>query len=162
MLAGCYASAMAVQRIPTGEPHIIPYLSVNDGPRALELYAKALGAVIEGKSLSEDGKLIHGRLRIGQGLVMLSDEFGPPGPPPAGVTVHIWTEDADALWKRATSAGFEPAVPLEDQFWGDRYGVLKDPFGHRWSIGHRVEELSPEEIERRGRELFASMPSGPS
>lgn len=151
---------MAVKRIPDGEPHVVPYLTVSDGVRALQLYAKALGAQVEAKSLSEDGKVIHGRLRIGQGLVMLSDEFGPPGPPPAGVTVHLWTEDADALWKQATAAGFEPVMPLEDQFWGDRYGVLKDPFGHRWSIAHRIADLSPEEVEQRGREIFANM-SGP-
>ncbi|MEM6989052.1 MAG: VOC family protein [Myxococcota bacterium] len=153
---------MATKRIPDGEPHIIPYLSVRDGTKALELYEKALGATVEARSVTPDGKLIHGRLRIGNALFFVSDEFGPPGPAPAGTTVHVWSEDADVLWAQATAAGFEETMPLADQFWGDRYGQLRDPFGHKWSIGHRIEDLTPEEIERRGQEFFANMPKMPS
>ncbi len=148
---------MATKRIPDGEPHVVPYLSVREGTKALELYGKALGAALESKSLTPDGKLIHGRMRIGNALFFVSDEFGPPGSAPSGTTIHVWTEDADALWERATAAGFEAVMPLADQFWGDRYGQLRDPFGHKWSIGHRVEDLSAEEVERRGQAFFAKM-----
>jgi PhnB protein len=147
---------MAVKRIPTREPHVIPHLSVRDGKRALEFYPKAFGAEVEGSSFTPDGKLTHARLRFGEGIVMLADEFGPPGNAPAGVTVHLWSEDADALWKRAIAAGCTETMPLADQFWGDRYGQLRDPFGHSWSISHRVEDLSHDEIERRGQEFFAN------
>jgi uncharacterized glyoxalase superfamily protein PhnB len=146
---------MAVKRIPEGEPHVIPYLTVRDGKRALEFYTKAFGAEVEHSSFTPDGKLIHGRLRFGKGLFFISEGFGPPGPDPAGVTVHLWTENADALWKRAIEAGCTEQMPLADQFWGDRYGQLRDPFGHAWSIGHRVEDLSPEEVEKRGNAFFA-------
>jgi PhnB protein len=148
---------MAVKRIPAGEPQVIPYLKVREGKRALEFYAKAFGAKIEASSYTPDGKLVHGRLRFGDALFFVSDEFGPPGPEPAGVTIHLWTEDADALWARAIEAGCKEQMPLGDQFWGDRYGQLRDPFGHAWSIAHRVENLSPEQVEQRSRDFFAKL-----
>jgi uncharacterized glyoxalase superfamily protein PhnB len=109
------------------------------------------------------GKIMHAELRIGDSTIMLNDEFPEMGAKsPAGiggspVTMHIYVEDADALWKRAVAAGATVAMPLADMFWGDRYGKLVDPFGHHWSIGTHLEDLSHEEVARRGAEAMKHM-----
>jgi PhnB protein len=119
---------------------VVPYLTVKGGKAAVEFYARAFGAVERYRQLSDDGeRLLHSQLLINEGVVMLSDDFpeyrgGTALPAPAGVTLHLPVDDADAWWNRAVEAGATVKMPLADMFWGDRYGQLADPFGHSWSI----------------------------
>ncbi len=124
--------------IPVG---VYPYLTVKGGKAALDFYARAFGASEEFRAYGEDGeRIMHARFRVNGGAILLSDDFpefrgGAEAPAAAGVTIHLEVDDADRWWERAVAAGAEIAMPLADQFWGDRYGQLKDPFGHSWSIG---------------------------
>lgn len=126
-------------QIPSGG--VIPYLTIpsRGGQAAVEFYRAAFGAEELFRNLADDGeRLMHSRLVINGGLVMLSDEFPEYGPPadvvPTGVAMHLQVDDADEWWNRAIRVGGVPLMPLADQFWGDRYGRLMDPFGHTWSI----------------------------
>jgi len=121
---------------------VTPYLSIasRGGMAAVEFYARAFGAVEVRRMVADDGeRLIHSHLHINGGSVMLSDEFpemgGAVDVAPASVIVHLQVDDADEWWNRAVIAGAVPVFPLSDQFWGDRYGQVLDPFGHTWSIG---------------------------
>ena len=121
---------------------IVPHLTIpsRGGQAAIEFYTRAFGAVEERRMLAEDGeRLMHAHLTINGAAVMLNDEFpemnGEQDIAPRGVTIHLQVDDADEWWNRAILAGGAPLYPLADQFWGDRYGQLKDPFGHTWSIG---------------------------
>ncbi|NJC42719.1 PhnB protein [Brevundimonas alba] len=125
---------------------VTPYLSIpsRGGQAAAEFYARAFGAVEVRRQVADDGeRLIHAHLHINGGSIMLSDEFpeygGEQDVAPKGVTVHLQVDDADEWWNRALLAGAVPVFPLADQFWGDRYGQLKDPFGHCWSIGGPIK-----------------------
>jgi PhnB protein len=135
--------AEATSAIPVG---IYPYLTVKGGKAALEFYAKAFGATEEFRSYGQDGeRIMHARFRINGGAILLSDDFpefrgGSEAPPPAGFTIHLEVDNADQWWERAVAAGATVNMPLADQFWGDRYGQLKDPFGHSWSIGAPVKK----------------------
>ncbi len=125
-------------------PGVYPYLSVTGGTDAVAFYEKAFGAKQEFCNMADDGKrILHTRLRINGQAILLSDDFpeyrgGSPAPAPAGVTIHLEVENADQWWDRAVKAGATIQMPLADQFWGDRYGQLTDPFGHTWSIGAPV------------------------
>ena len=121
---------------------VAPHLTIpsRGGQAAIEFYTKAFGAEELIRHLAEDGeRLMHAHLRINGGSVLLNDEFpeygGEQDIAPKGVTLHLQVDDADEGWNRAILAGAVPVFPLADQFWGDRYGQLKDPFGHCWSIG---------------------------
>jgi PhnB protein len=149
--------------VPEGFTTVTPYLVVNDGAQAMEFYKKAFGATEILRQTTPDGKLIHGRLKVGDAIVMLADEFrggGASAPTTLGstsVTLHIYVDDVDALWERALSAGARIAMPLDNQFWGERYGQLVDPFGHRWSVSMQIE-MDPEEMELKRKaamEMFA-------
>ena len=125
---------------------IAPHLTIpsRGGQAAIEFYTRAFGAVEVRRMLAEDGeRLMHAYLRINGGDVMLHDEFpemnGEQDIAPKGVTLHLQVDDADEWWNRAILAGGVPVYPLADQFWGDRYGQLKDPFGHSWSIGSPIK-----------------------
>lgn len=125
---------------------ITPYLSIasRGGQAAVEFYGRAFGALEVRRQLADDGeRLIHSHLHINGGSVMLSDEFPEYGMDvdvvPRSVTIHLSVDDADEWWARAITAGCVPLQPLTDQFWGDRYGQLKDPFGHCWSIGAPIK-----------------------
>lgn len=130
--------------IPPGFPTLIPYLAVRDGVAALEFYKKAFGARELRRQTTPDGKLIHGRLKIGNSIIMLSDVFpgsGVAAPSSVGtttVTIHLYTKEVDRVWDRAVAAGARVTMPLENQYWGERYGHLLDPFGHHWSLSMRV------------------------
>lgn len=130
--------AEATAAIPVG---VYPYLTVVGGKAALDFYARAFGAVEEFRTYGEDGeRIMHARFRVNGSAILLSDDFpefrgGGEAPAPAGVTIHLEVDDADAWWRRAVDAGAEVKMELADQFWGDRYGQLRDPFGHSWSIG---------------------------
>jgi PhnB protein len=120
---------------------------------AIEFYKKAFNAVEMMRLPGPQGKLIHASIRIGDSAVMLADEFpewgsfGPNSLKGSPVTIHLQVEDVDALFEQAVSAGAEVKMPVQDMFWGDRYGYLEDPFGHHWAIATHVRDVSPEELQ---------------
>ena len=137
------------------EPALSPHLVVDDAAAAIDFYVKAFDAVEVVRVPRPDGKLVHASVRINGFLVMLNDDFpemsgGKSMTPPAlggtPVTIHLTVTDVDAAFQRALDAGATVVVPLEEQFWGDRYGMVADPFGHHWSLGQPVREATPEEI----------------
>jgi PhnB protein len=153
---------MAVKPIPDGYHTATPYLTLDDAAAAIAYYGKAFGAKERVRMDTPDGKVGHAELEIGDSLVMLSDEF-PQGstrsPKELGGTsagVFMYVEDVDAVVKRAVDAGATVTMEVADQFWGDRFGTITDPFGHVWSIATHVEDLTPEEIEERGRAAMSS------
>ena len=154
---------MAVKAVQEGMHTITPHLVVNDAPKALEFYRKAFGARIGGVHYTPDGKVMHAEFTIGDSKLMLADEFpgmGSPSPKTLGgscVVLNLFMDDIDKLFNQAVAAGAAVTMPLANQFWGDRYGQIKDPFGHTWALGQHVEDVAPEEMERRAREVFAQM-----
>ena len=148
------SAAMAVQPVPPNTPTVIPHLTVSDAKKAMAFYEKAFGATTESVSATPDGKVMHAAMRIGNAMIYLNDPFGPLATP-ANVTLHVWSEDVNALWERAVAAGAEVAMPLGDAFWGDRYGHLKDPFGYSWALAQHIEDVPPEELPRRAAAAFA-------
>ena len=153
-----------VQRIPEGFHTLTPHIVVKNAKKALEFYQKAFGAriVTSMPVPGNDDQLMHAEIQIGSSRLMLADEFpawGVMGPGEAGspVTLHLYVEDADAAMQKAVDAGAELVMPLQDMFWGDRYGKLKDPFGHSWSIAHHFADPTEEEMAAA---MAASMPGG--
>jgi PhnB protein len=149
--------------IPAGFHTLTPHLTVRDADRALEFYKNALGAEVLNVARMPDGKVMHAALQIGDSKLMLNDEFpemgglSPLSTGGTGVTIHIYTENVDDLFNRAISAGAKVKMPLMDQFWGDRYGMVTDPFGHSWSLATHVKDMSPEEMQRAQDEAMAKM-----
>jgi PhnB protein len=145
---------MAVQPIPEGFHSITPYLIIDGAAEAIRFYEQAFGAT-EVMRLPMGDKIGHAEIRIGDSIVMLSDEwpdFGKLGPKARGgatSSLMIYTEDVDAAYARALAAGATEERPPEDQFWGDRMGSLVDPFGHSWSLATHVEDVPEEEMARR-------------
>jgi PhnB protein len=138
------------------EPALSPHLVVDDAAAAIDFYVKAFGAEELGRVPGPDGRLIHAALRINGFTVMLNDDFpemcGGKSMTPKSlggtpVTIHLTVTDVDSKFQRAVDAGATVVGALEDQFWGDRYGVVEDPFGHRWSLGQPVREVSIDEIQ---------------
>ncbi|WP_029369715.1 VOC family protein [Mycobacterium sp. UM_WWY] len=136
-------------------PAVLPHLVVDDAAAAIDFYVKAFGATELGRVPGPDGKLVHAALTINGSTVMLNDDFpefngGKSTTPKAlggtPVTIHLTVTDVESKFAQAVEAGAEVVMPLEDQFWGDRYGMVRDPFGHQWSLGQPVREVSPEEI----------------
>jgi len=144
---------------PLGSRTVTPYLAVNGGAEALEFYKKALGAKELSRETTPDGKVVHARIKIGDSIIMLSDQFGAPAtsgstPMDTTVTLHVYSRDVDKLWQQATTAGAKVVMPIDNQFWGERYGQLVDPFGHRWSLSMRVK-MSKEEREAKQKAAMA-------
>ena len=154
---------MAAKPIPEGFHTLTPYLTVRDAPRAIEFYKQAFGAEVRGIHYAPDGKIMNADLKIGDSILLLNEEFpnmGAKSPQSLGdspVTIHIYVEDVDKLFNQAVAAGATTVMPVMDMFWGDRYGALKDPFGHNWSIATHKQDLTPAEIEKRGRAAFERM-----
>jgi PhnB protein len=154
---------MSVKPIPDGYHSITPFLTVRDAARAIEFYKQAFGAEERGVMKAPDGKVMHAELKIGDSLIMLSDEFpeygalSPQSIGGSGMGLHIYLDGVDAAFDRAVRAGAKVEMPVMDQFWGDRYGKLTDPFGHKWSIGTRVKDLSLDEVKRGMDEAMAKM-----
>jgi len=156
--------AKNVKAIPEGYHTITAQLTVRDASRAIEFYKRAFGAVLLMRLPSTDGKsIMHAELRIGDSIVFLSDEFPDMGcrsPQSLGgvaSSLHLYVEDVDTDFNRAVAAGAQVRMPVTEMFWGDRYGKVADPFGHEWGIGTRKEDLTPEEIRKRGEAFFAQM-----
>src|SRR2546428_4652277 len=151
--------------VPSGMHTVTPYLVINGAGKAIEFYKKAFGAKEVTRQPMPDGTLMHAMIRIGDSLVMMSDEF--PGsdtksPTSAGGTtfnLHVYTKDVDKLWNQALAAGATASMPLENQFWGERYGKLQDPFGHIWSVA-TVVKMSEAEKEAKRQAAFAMFEKG--
>lgn len=152
--------------VPEGMHSITPHLVVNGAAMAIDYYKAVFGAEeVRPTSTTPDGKVMHAHLRIGDSDLMLADEF-PQGcarsPQALGgspVVLTLYVPDVDATWKKATEGGAKPLFPLTNQFWGDRYGQIQDPFGHVWALATHVEDLTQAEIEQRARQAFAQMGS---
>jgi PhnB protein len=156
---------MPVKPIPDGYRTITPYLAVDDAAEAIEYYKKAFGAKERARMDAPGGKIGHAELEIGDSLVMLSDalpQFSTRPPKELGGTsasIFMYVEDVDAVVKQAVDAGATVTMEIEDQFWGDRFGSVQDPFGHLWSIATHVEDVPPEEMAERAKEAMAAMTS---
>ena len=156
---------MAVQPVPDGYHTVSPYLAVEDAATAIDYYKKAFGATERVRMEAPDGKIGHAELEIGDSIVMLADPFPqastkPPhelGGTSAGVFLYV--EDVDAVVKRAVEAGASVTMEVADQFWGDRFGTVTDPFGHVWSVATHVEDVPPAEMAERAKAAMAAMAS---
>jgi PhnB protein len=153
---------MGVKPIPEGYNSVNLYLAVDDAAKAIEFYTKAFGAKERGRMPGPEGTIAHAELEIGDSVVMLSDPL-PQSPTKTpkelgGISASpmLYVEDVDEFVQQAVDAGAEITMPVEDQFWGDRFGRVKDPFGHDWSIATHIEDVSPEEMAKRGQEAMAS------
>jgi PhnB protein len=147
---------MAVKRVPDGYHRVTPHLTDRNCTAAIEFYKKAFGAVEKRRAPGPDGKsIMHAELQIGDSVIFLNDEFpemgalSPLALKGTPVTVHLFVEDADKQYQQALAAGAEVVMPLADQFWGDRYGIVKDPSGHQWSIASHMEDLTPAQMQER-------------
>ena len=148
--------------VPEGTHTITAHLAIRNAEKALEFYPKAFGAeIIGGVAKGPDGKIMHAELKIGDSKLMLHDEMpsmGAPGPETLGgtpITLSLCVEDVDTLWNRAVAAGAKITMPLQDQFWGDRYGVVSDPFGYKWAMLSHIEDVAEDEMKRRMDAFFA-------
>ena len=146
--------------IPDGYPRVTPYLIVDGGSAAIDFYTSVLGAKERMRMGGPDGRVGHAELEIGDSLIMLADEFpdmGALSPKSVGgtpVTIHLYVEDVDATFAQALEAGATSTRDVEDKFYGDRGGEFLDPFGHRWSLATHVEDISPEEMEKRAAAMM--------
>ena len=152
--------------IPVGFHTITPALTVKDAEKAIGFYKRAFGAEERMRFLGPDGKnIMHAELKIGDSIIMLGEEHpetGCIGPQSLGgtpISLYLYVEDADQSFTRALSAGARADMPVADMFWGDRFGQVIDPFGHKWNLATRKENLTPEEMRKRSGEFFAQMAS---
>jgi uncharacterized glyoxalase superfamily protein PhnB len=143
--------------VPEDFHTITPQLAVKGVARAIEWYSKALGAHELLRNVAPDGtSIMHAELLLGDSRFFVVDEFPESMQSPAtlggtSITLHLYVRDVDALFNRAVEAGATVLMPVADQFWGDRYGILRDPFGHRWSVASRIEDLSPKKLQERAK-----------
>jgi len=152
--------ATRVNPIPEGMHSLTPHLVCDGAAKAIDFYKAAFGAVEGARLPGPDGRLMHAMLRIGDSALMLVDEFpqmgslGPKALKGSPVTLHLFVPDVDATMAQAVRAGAKLIMPAENMFWGDRYGQLEDPFGHRWSVATHLQDLTPEQIMKN----FAALP----
>jgi uncharacterized glyoxalase superfamily protein PhnB len=144
---------MAVQPIPAGMHTVTPHLVVGGADKAIDFYKRAFDAKEQARMASPDGKIMHAEIVIGDSHVMLMDEdprfksVGPKTLKGSPVTIHLYVKDADKVFNKALDAGAKTIMPLEDTFWGDRYGVVQDPFGHTWAVATHQRDVSRAEME---------------
>ena len=150
-----------VEPIPKGFGTVTPYLTIDSSAsEALDWYKKAFGAKELDRNTTPDGKIMNARMKIGDSIVMLSDNLRPgPRTPPAGVTLHIYSKNVDKLWQQAVDAGAKVNLPIDNQFWGERYGQLGDPYGHNWSMSQQVA-MSREEMKQKQEQAMAMFSQG--
>jgi PhnB protein len=156
-------SGMPVSFKPDRFHTVTPHLSVDGADKYIEFLTTVFGAIELSRSPAPGGKLMHAEVMIGDSVVMLNDEFPEFGAPPTvkgllPVTLHLYVEAPDALFEKAAAAGCQITMPLADQFWGDRYGQFNDPFGFRWAIAARKEELTPAQLKERSAKMFGGAP----
>ena len=154
---------MPVKPIPEGYHTVTPYLTVDDSASAIEFYKKAFGAKERGRMEAPGGKIGHAELEIGDSIVMLADAFpqsttkSPKQLGGTSASVFLYVEDVDAVVKQALDAGATVTMEVADQFWGDRFGSVMDPFGHSWSMATHIEDVPPEEMAERAKQAMAAM-----
>lgn len=151
----------AVKPIPEGYHSITPALVSHNANGAIEFYKKIFGAVEKGsRALGPDGKVMHAELRIGDSLIFINDTTGPisalgPEPKVHPLQLHLYVPNVDEVFDRAVKAGARITEPLQNMFWGDRFGKIVDPDGHTWAIATHVEDVAPQEMEKRMRQFMA-------
>jgi PhnB protein len=149
--------------IPNGFYTITPHMIVSDGAKAIEFYKKAFGAQEIERFMTPDGKsVMHAQLKIGSSMLMLGSEHPPTCLSPTSrggttVSLFLYVENADAAFERAVKAGCAVKMPMSDQFWGDRYGQVEDPFGHQWSLATHKQDLTKEQVAANAKTFFAKM-----
>lgn len=152
--------------IPEGFRSVTPHLVCAGAAAAIDFYRQAFGAVEVGRMPLPDGRIGHAEIRIGDSRIMLADafpEYGSKDPlalQGSPVAIHLYVDNADAVWDQAIAAGATPIMPLADAFWGDRYGQVQDPFGHRWSIATHQREVSMDEMQDAMKQMMAQAPKG--
>ncbi|WP_236242681.1 VOC family protein [Streptomyces sp. CC228A] len=153
---------MSVKPVPEDHPRVTPYLCLDGAAAAIDFYTSVLGARERMRMEAPDGRIAHAELVLGDSVVMLSDEspemnFRSPrtvgGTP---VSLYVYVEDVDAVFAAALARGATELDPVRDQFYGDRSGRFEDPFGHHWNVASHVEDVSPEEMDRRAEEMMRS------
>ena len=156
----------AVKPIPDGMHSLTPHLICAGAADAIEFYKKAFNAIDQARLPGPDGKLMHAAVRIGDSTLMLVDEnpqcgaLGPKALKGSPVAIHLYVGDVDATVAQAVAAGAKITMPVADMFWGDRYGQLEDPFGHRWSVATHMRDLSAEEIKQGMAKMMAEQATG--
>jgi len=154
-------SKIGVRPVPAGFHTITPHLVIRGAEQAIEFYKKALGAEAVVCMPWPGGKVGHAELKIGDSMLFLADEFpehGACAPAPgtsSPVTIHLYVNDCDKVFNQAVAAGAKAAMPPMDMFWGDRYAKFTDPFGHNWSVATHIEDVPPEEMEKRTKAAVA-------
>ncbi len=152
--------ASRAKDIPKGFHTVTPYLTVTDSARAIDFYKRAFGAEELYRLDGPDGKIAHAEIKIGDSIIMLSDEMPGWGRSPqtlggTPVNIFLYVKDVDGVFNRAVAAGAKVGMPVSDMFWGDRYGQVTDPFGHSWSLATHKEDVSPEELRKRAQAAMA-------
>jgi PhnB protein len=150
--------------IPEGHHTVTPSLICKDCNAAIDFYKNAFGAEERNRFTGPDGKIMHAEIQVGDSIIMLSEESERMKKARAPLSLgaftsqlHLYVPDVDASFNRAVQAGAKVTMPLEDMFWGDRYGTVEDPSGHVWGLATQKEKLTPQEMDRRGKEFFAKM-----
>jgi PhnB protein len=152
-----------VKPIPDGYPRVTPYLIVDGAVAAIDFYSKVFGATERMRMASPGDKIGHAELELGDSLIMLADEhpeMGIRGPKSIGgtpVTISVYVDDVDGVFERAVAEGANATRQVENQFYGDRSGQFEDPFGHRWSVASHVEDVPPDEMEKRAAEAMGAI-----
>ncbi len=153
---------MAVNPIPEGYPQVTPYLCVDGAAAAIEFYGRVFAASERMRMPAPDGRIGHAELQLGDSVIMLADEFpdaefrSPKSVGGTPVMLSVYVEDVDDVFRRAVEAGAKALREVEDQFYGDRTGAFEDPFGHRWTVATHVEDVPPEEMEKRMAEATSA------
>ena len=148
-----------VNPIPQGYPRVTPYLCVDGASAAIDFYRSVFRATERMRIAAPGGKVGHAELQLGDSVIMLSDEYpdmqmrGPKAIGGTPVTVSVYVEDVDDVFERAVKHGAKPLRAVENQFYGDRSGQFEDPFGHRWSVASHVEDVPPDEMQRRAKAM---------
>jgi len=159
--------AAKVKPVPEGFSTVTPHLNVRDAARALDFYKRAFGAIETVRMPGPGGAILHAEFKIGDSYLFLAEEmpdWGSKSPQTLNGTataICLYVGDADAVFNQAVSAGAKVVMPLADQFWGDRYGKLADPFGHEWAVATHLEDLTPEEMKKRQEVAMAQMAQRP-
>ena len=149
----------SVRKIPEGMHSVTPLLVCAGAADAIDFYKKAFNAAELSRLPGANGKLMHASIRIGDSVIMLTDEFpdwgsfGPKSLKGSSVVIHLYVENADAFLANAVKAGVKVTMPVSETFWGDRYGQFEDPFGHRWSVGTHVRDVTPEQMQQAMKDM---------
>jgi PhnB protein len=152
------------KKLPKGMTAVTPHLVIAGAGKALDFYVRVFGATEDYRLAGPDGKVAHAQIRIGGAPIMLGEEapdwgaFSPKSLKGSPVAIHLYVDDVDGFMAKAEKGGAKITSPAADMFWGDRYGKLEDPFGHRWSVATFVREVGPEEMDKAMKEMMKDAP----